>query len=117
MVVAAFSDFMQQVVSGLAAGGIYASLALALVIIHRSTGVINFSQGEMATLCTYFAWALTANHGWSYWPAFVATLGLSFVFGLVTHRVVIRPVERGNVLRVVIVTIGLLIAINGFIVW
>jgi branched-chain amino acid transport system permease protein len=108
---------MQQVVSGLAAGGIYASLALALVIIHRSTGVINFSQGEMATLCTYFAWALTANHGWSYWPAFVATLGLSFVFGLVTHRVVIRPVERGNVLRVVIVTIGLLIAINGFIVW
>ena len=117
MVVAAFSDFMQQVVSGLAAGGIYASLALALVIIHRSTGVINFSQGEMATLCTYFAWALTANHGWSYWPAFVATLGLSFVFGVVTHRVVIRPVERGNVLRVVIVTIGLLIAINGFIVW
>jgi branched-chain amino acid transport system permease protein len=117
VVVAAFSDFMQQVVSGLAAGGIYASLALALVIIHRSTGVINFSQGEMATLCTYFAWALTANHGWSYWPAFVATLGLSFVFGLVTHRVVIRPVERGNVLRVVIVTIGLLIAINGFIVW
>jgi branched-chain amino acid transport system permease protein len=110
VVVAAFSDFMQQVVSGLAAGGIYASLALALVIIHRSTGVINFSQGEMATLCTYFAWALTANHGWSYWPAFVATLGLSFVFGLVTHRVVIRPVERGNVLRVVI-------AINGFIVW
>ncbi len=117
MVVAAFSDFMQQVVSGLAAGGIYASLALALVIIHRSTGVINFSQGEMATLCTYFAWALTATHGWSYWPAFVATLGLSFVFGVVTHRVVIRPVERGNVLRVVIVTIGLLIAINGFVVW
>ena len=99
VVVAAFSDFMQQVVSGLAAGGIYASLALALVIIHRSTGVINFSQGEMATLCTYIAWALTANHGWSYWPAFVATLGFSFVFGVVTHRVVIRPVERGNVLQ------------------
>jgi len=117
MVVAAFADFMQQVVSGLAAGGIYASLALALVIIHRSTGVINFSQGEMATLCTYIAWTLTVNHGWSYWPAFVATLGFSFLFGVVTHRVVIRPVERGNVLRVVIVTIGLLIAFNGFVVW
>ena len=58
MVVAAFSDFMQQVVSGLASGGIYALLALALVIIHRSTGVINFAQGEMATLSTYIAWAL-----------------------------------------------------------
>jgi len=117
MVVATFADFMQQVVSGLASGGIYASLALALVIIHRSTGVINFSQGEMATLCTYIAWTLTVNHGWSYWPAFGATLLFSFAFGVATHRVVIRPVERGNVLRVVIVTIGLLIAINGFVIW
>jgi branched-chain amino acid transport system permease protein len=117
MVVATFADFMQQVVSGLASGGIYAALALALVIIHRSTGVINFSQGEMATLCTYIAWTLTVNHGWDYWPAFVATLAFSFAFGVVTHRIVIRPVERGNVLRVVIVTIGLLIAINGFVIW
>jgi branched-chain amino acid transport system permease protein len=117
MVVATFADFMQQVVSGLASGGIYASLALALVIIHRSTGVINFAQGEMATLCTYIAWTLTVNHGWDYWPAFVATLGFSFAFGVATHRGVIRPVERGTVLRVVIVTIGLLIAINGFVIW
>ena len=117
MLAAAFADFMQQVVSGLASGGIYAALALALVIIHRSTGVINFSQGEMATLCTYIGWTLIVNHGWDYWPAFVATLLFSFVFGVVTHRVVIRPVERGNVLRVVIVTIGLLIAVNGFVIW
>ncbi len=114
---AAFADFMQQVVSGLASGGIYALLALALVIIHRSTGVINFAQGEMATLSTYIAWTLTANHGWKYWPAFVATLGLSFLGGVLIHRAVIRPVERGSVLRIVIVTIGLLIAINGFVVW
>jgi branched-chain amino acid transport system permease protein len=117
MLAAAFADFMQQVVSGLASGGIYAALALALVIIHRSTGVINFSQGEMATLCTYVGWTLIFNHGWDYWPAFVATLLFSFVFGVVAHRLVIRPVERGSVLRVVIVTIGLLIAINGFVIW
>jgi branched-chain amino acid transport system permease protein len=117
MVVAAFADFMQQVVSGLAAGGVYALLALALVIIHRSTGVINFAQGEMALLSTYIAWTLITNHGWSYWPAFVATLALSFAGGVATHRVVIRPVEGGSVLRIVIVTIGLLIAINGFVIW
>jgi branched-chain amino acid transport system permease protein len=117
MLLAAFSDFMQQVVSGLASGGVYALLALALVIIHRSTGVINFAQGEMATLSTYIAWTLTVNHGWSYWPAFVATLAISFAGGVGIHRVVIRPVERGNVLRIVIVTIGLLVAINGFVVW
>jgi branched-chain amino acid transport system permease protein len=117
MVLAAFTDFMQQVVSGLASGGVYALLALALVIIHRSTGVINFAQGEMATLSTYIAWTLTVHHGWSYWPAFVMTLGVSFAGGIGIHRVVIRPVERGSVLRIVIVTIGLLVAINGFVVW
>ena len=108
---------MQQVVTGLASGGVYALLALALVIIHRSTGVINFAQGEMATLSTYVAWTLIAHHGWRYWPAFVATLALSFVGGVATHRIVIRPVEGGSVLRIVIVTIGMLIAINGFVVW
>ncbi|HUG64799.1 MAG TPA: branched-chain amino acid ABC transporter permease [Gaiellaceae bacterium] len=117
MLAASFTDFMQQVVSGLASGGVYALLALALVIIHRSTGVINFAQGEMATLSTYIAWALVAHHAWGYWPAFVATLAISFVGGVGIHRVVIRPVERGSVLRIVIVTIGLLVAINGFVVW
>jgi branched-chain amino acid transport system permease protein len=117
MVLATFGDFMQQVVTGIASGGVYALLALALVIIHRSTGVINFAQGEMATLSTYIAWALITHHGWRYWPAFVATLAISFLGGVATHRVVIRPVERGSVLRIVIVTIGLLIGINGFVLW
>jgi branched-chain amino acid transport system permease protein len=117
MLAAAFTDFMQQVVSGLASGGVYALLALALVIIHRSTGVINFAQGEMATLSAYICWTLLTNHGWWYWPAFVATLVVSFLGGVGIHRLVIRPVERGNVLRIVIVTIGLFIAVNGFVVW
>lgn len=117
MLAATLSDFVQQVVSGCASGGIYALLALGLVIIHRSTGVVNFAQGEMATLSTYVAWALIATYAWSYWPAFVATLILSFVGGVAIHRVVIRPVERGSVLRIVIVTIGLLVGINGFVVW
>jgi len=109
------TDFMQQVVAGLASGSIYASLALALVLIHRATGVINFAQGQMATLSTYIAWTLTTNHGWSYWPAFAATLIASFLGGAAIHQGVIRPNEKGSVLRVVIVTIGLLIAIDGLI--
>jgi len=113
------ADFMQQVVAGLASGSIYASLALALVLIHRATGVINFAQGQMATLSTYIAWTLTTNHGWNYWPAFAFTLIASFLGGAAIHQGVIRPNEKGSVLRVVIVTIGLLIAIDGLItlVW
>jgi branched-chain amino acid transport system permease protein len=108
-------DFLQQVVSGLASGGIYASLALALVLIHRATGVINFAQGEMATFSTYIAWSLTVNHGWPYWLAFAATLALSFLGGAGIYQGLIRPNEKGSVLRVVIVTIGLLLILNGLV--
>jgi branched-chain amino acid transport system permease protein len=107
------ADFFQQVVAGLATGSIYASLALALVLIHRATGVINFAQGEMAMFTTYIAWTLTANHGWSYWPAFVVTLVFAFGLGLGVHRVVIHPVERSSVLTIVIMTIGLVLVFNG----
>ena len=62
------ANFFQQVVSGLASGGIYGSLALALVLIYRATGIVNFAQGEMATFSTYILWTLTQNHGWPYWP-------------------------------------------------
>jgi branched-chain amino acid transport system permease protein len=109
--------FFQQVVAGLAAGSIYASLALALVLIHRATGVINFAQGEMAMFTTYIAWTLTANHGWSYWPAFAATLLFAFVLGLGIQRIVIRPVERGPILTTVIITIGLVLIFNGAAGW
>ena len=107
------ATFFQQVVSGLASGSIYASLALALVLIHRATGVINFAQGEMAMFTTFICWTLITNHGWAYWPAFVATLVIAFVGGVLIQRVVIRPIERAPVLTIVIVTIGLVLTFNG----
>jgi len=109
-------QFLQQVVSGLASGGVYASLALALVLIYRSTEVINFAQGEMATFTTYVAWQLI-DWGVPFWVAFFATLAFAFVFGVAIERVVIRPFEHGPVLTVVIVTIGLLVLLNGLDGW
>jgi branched-chain amino acid transport system permease protein len=110
------TNFLQQIVSGLASGGIYGSLALAIVIIHRSTGVINFAQGEMATLSAFVCWTLV-DHGWSFWPAFAATLVLSFAAGAALQAIVIRPLQSGPLLGIVILTIGLLIAINGLTTW
>jgi branched-chain amino acid transport system permease protein len=107
------SEFFQQVVAGLGSGAIYGALALALVLIHRATGVINFAQGEMAMFTTYIAWTLIENHGWSYWPAFVATLAFAFALGLGVQRVVIAPVSNTSVLTVVIMTIGLVLTFNG----
>ena len=110
------SEFWQQVVSGLASGGIYASLALAIVIVYRSSGVINFAQGEMATFATFLAWTFL-HHGISFWPAFALTLAVAFAGGVALERIVIRPVEGRPVLTVVILTIGLLILINGATQW
>ncbi|HZT92758.1 MAG TPA: branched-chain amino acid ABC transporter permease [Gaiellaceae bacterium] len=109
------SLFLQQTISGLANGGIYASLAVALVLIYRATEVINFAQGAIATFTTYVGWQLLA-WGFHYWPMFALTIALAFVGGFVCELVAIRPVERrGNVLTVVIATIGLLILLEGLI--
>jgi branched-chain amino acid transport system permease protein len=108
--------FLQQVVSGLATGGIYGSLALALVMIYQATDVVNFAQGEMAMFSTYLSWTLL-QAGLPYWAAFVATLGIAFVGGLLIERVVVRPVESAPVLAVVIVCIGLLVILNSVAGW
>ena len=81
-------QFFQTLVSGLAHGSIYSSLALALVLIYKATEVINFAQGEMAMFTTYIAWSLITHHGFSYWPAFFATLVIAFVGGVAraAHR-------------------------------
>src|SRR5436309_2973903 len=106
----------QQVVAGLSSGGTYATLAVALVLIYRATGVVNFAQGELAMFSTFVAWTLT-QHGFSYWPAFVLTVVGSFGGGILLERAVIRPVERGPVLTIAIVTIGLFFVVNGAAFW
>jgi branched-chain amino acid transport system permease protein len=110
------ADFLQQVVSGLAAGAVYSSLALALVLIYRATEVVNFAQGEMATFTTYIAWTMM-DRGLEYWPAFALTLAIAFAGGVAIERTVIRPVENRPEIVIVIVTIGLLIALNGLTGW
>jgi branched-chain amino acid transport system permease protein len=75
--------------------------------------VINFAQGEMATVSTFVAWSLV-HHGMPFWGAFFLTLALSFLGGVALERVVIRPVESAPVLTIVIVTLGLAILLNGF---
>jgi branched-chain amino acid transport system permease protein len=105
-----------QVFAGLATGGIYASLALALVMIYQATHLVNFAQGEMAMFATYIAWSLI-NAGVGYWPAFVLTVLIAFVLGVLVERIVIRPVENAPVLAVVVVFIGLLVILNSLAGW
>jgi len=107
---------LHQVLAGLATGGIYASLALALVMIYQATHLVNFAQGELAMFATYFAWSLI-NAGVPYWPAFLLTVIFAFVLGVVIERVIIRPVENAPVLAVVVVFIALLVILNSVTGW
>src|SRR4030095_15186772 len=101
-----WDTYRQQITSGLSQGAIYASLALALVLIYRATDILNFAQGEMATFTTYIAWSLM--HRMSYWPAFALTLIIAFVGGAAIERIIIRPVEHRPEIVIVIVTLGFL---------
>ena len=104
---------VQQIVSGLATGGVYASLALALVLIYRSMEALNFAQGEMAMFSTFIAWTLITVVHLNYYLAFAITIAIAIGGGFVIERVVIRPVEKAPPLTVVLVTLGLFFVLNG----
>ncbi|HMA07033.1 MAG TPA: branched-chain amino acid ABC transporter permease, partial [Ramlibacter sp.] len=108
--------FLHQVIAGLATGGIYASLALALVMIYNATHHVNFAQGELAMFATYLCWTMI-NAGWPYWVAFFATLVLAFLMGAAIERIIVRPVERAPVLTVVVVFLGILFILNSLAGW
>jgi branched-chain amino acid transport system permease protein len=110
------TGFLEHLVSGLASGGIYGLLALAIVLVRRTTGVINFAQGEMATLAAFGCWTLV-DHGWAFWPAFGATIALSFAGGAALQVVVLRPVERGPLAGILVLTVGLMLSLNGLMAW
>ena len=105
-------EFLQQVLSGIATGGIYASLALALVLIYNAMGLVNFAQGEMAMLATFLAFTLL-ERGLNYWIVLPVAIAVAFLGGIAIQRVVIRPVERAPVLTLVIVTLGLATLVDG----
>ena len=104
--------FVNVLLSGVAQGMVFAAIALGLVLISRATGVINFAQGAMAMFTTFLAYTLL-EHGIGYWPAFVATLAIGFVFGGLVERTLMRPLQGKSPLNAVIVTIGLLVVLEG----
>lgn len=103
--------FVEQLLNGIGFGVVYGSVALALVMIYKTTRLLNFAQGEMALFSTYLSWKFTGEM-----PVVVAVLlsmALAFVAGAVIERVLIRPVEEGrSPLNVVIVTLGMFLALN-----
>jgi branched-chain amino acid transport system permease protein len=89
--------FTNQVLAGIANGAIYACMALAVVMIYQAIDHLNFAQGEMAMFSTFIAWQLM-QWGLPYWGAFVLTLAISFIGGIVIERLLFKPLANAPVL-------------------
>ena len=105
-------EFIQFTLGGISFGMVYAAIALSLVLIWRGTRIVNYSQGAMAMFTTYIAFTVIGHTG-NYWAGFAAALAAGLVLGAVIERTVIRPVENKPPLNAVVVTIGLLVFLEG----
>jgi len=108
--------FFAQLMAGLATGGIYASLALALVMIYRSTHHVNFAQGEMAMFSTFIA-SMLIQAGWPYWAAFFSTVVIAFAMGAAIEAVLVRRLRNAPVLAIVVVFVALLVILHSLAGW
>jgi branched-chain amino acid transport system permease protein len=106
------AELGQLTLGGLSVGMIYAAIGLSLVLIWRATRILNYAQGGMAMFTTYLAFEVISRTG-SYWAGFAAALLGGLLLGGLIERVVIRPVENKPPLNAIIVTIGLLIFLEG----
>ena len=103
--------FIQQVLSGVSNGAIYATVALAIVMIYQAIHHLNFAQGEMAMFSTFIAWQLM-QWGLPFWAAFPITVALSFIGGVAIERILMRPIEHAPVLTHIVMFIALFAILN-----
>lgn len=109
------SLFAQQFISGIASGSLFAILALAIVMIYRSTDVLNFGQGEMALFTTFIMWSFLTRM--DFWPALMLTFLAAFVLGAALERLALRPVADAPILNSIVVTLGLFVVFNSLSLW
>lgn len=104
---------LQVIISGLITGSLYSLAALGLVIIFKTSDIVNFSQGEMAMFNTFIAFTLLTSFGVPYFLAMLLTMVFAAVMGLVIHRVVIKPLQGAPLVSSMIATLGLIMILNG----
>jgi len=110
-------EFFQMIVSALAVGSSYALMALAMVIIYKTSEVVNFAQGEMALASAYFTFMLLEIYGFSFISAFILAFVFSLILGAVLEFAVLRRAKEPNLLGLIIITIGMEFIILGLVSW
>jgi branched-chain amino acid transport system permease protein len=109
--------FLQLIVSGISIGSIYALVALAMVIIYKTSEVPNFAQGEMAMLSTFIAYMLLSSYGQSFLVSFTGALIFAVLLGVFLEFVFLRRAKDPNVLSLILITLGFEMMIYGVASW
>ena len=111
------TDFLQMIASGIAVGSSYALMGLAMVIVYKTSEVVNFAQGEMALLCVFLTYMVLEFYGVPYYVAFPGALLFAIFVGCFLEFAVLRRAKEPNVLGMIIITIGLEMILMGFVSW
>jgi branched-chain amino acid transport system permease protein len=112
------TELLQQILDGLSSGLIYGLLALALSVVFQGTGMLNFAQGEMATLSAFVTLALMQS-GMTFWVALPAAIVLSAAGGALIERTLVQRLEGEGELPLLTLSVALLLALNALmsIIW
>lgn len=107
-------DFLLLLIStGLVSGAAYGLIAMGFALIYKSTGVVNFAQGEVVMLTAYISFSLSTTFGLSFLPLMLLTIPISMVLGLALERIFIRPMLGEPIFAIVMVTVGLAVILRG----
>ncbi|AFM26966.1 branched-chain amino acid ABC transporter permease [Desulfomonile tiedjei] len=109
--------FFDLLVGGLSMGACYALVALAMVIIYKTSEVPNFAQGEMAMLSTFVAYSLMSSYHVGFWTAIIATLLFALVLGFLLEIAFLRPAKDPTVLSLIVITLGAEMILYGLAGW
>jgi branched-chain amino acid transport system permease protein len=110
-------EFLQMLASGIAVGSSYALMGLAMVIIYKTSEVVNFAQGEMALLSIFLTYMVLEFYGFPFYVAFPGALVFAVLLGFLLEFCVLRRAKEPNVLGMIIITIGLEMILMGLVSW
>jgi branched-chain amino acid transport system permease protein len=111
--------FTYLLLSGLTTGSLYALIALGIVVVNKSTGVINFAHGDLFMFSGFVAWTLHVQMGVQYLLSLLIAVAVGFALGAATNLIAFRPIKKADVVSLVLATIGLAFVFRGIarVIW
>jgi branched-chain amino acid transport system permease protein len=108
---------LQLIIEGLAIGACYGLFGIAVVIIYKTSEVVNFAQGEMAMLSTFVAYHILTYYHYPFWLAYILTMIFAVLLGMAIEFVFLRPAKQPTLLGMIVITLGAEMLLMGLAGW